>query len=510
MKKFTAIAAVLAMSNMAQAAGDATEYKWDAEVRTRFFSDNNLGRGTQLPPATAPNGAKSAQSNAWQQRNVVGMTMTKGESLTGRIRLINSMQWGSLGRFANTTTTNPAGTTSVNTNDGTAQPTQDNANNLLYVNEAWLGWAINPNVMMKAGRMSLATIADGSVLSTNDWLANPYASDGVKFVFDYDFGRIGLMGVKAADSGAAASPLTSDGETNFYGISFDVKNLPEWLKIANLHVIQQNKDVQSTALLAGATGIDGLLTGITSSNSNFTGAGLNVMRYGITIAGDTAGFDYGVTYAGLSGKILLNKASTAGTSATNGIREKEDVSWSASMIDARAGYTFADLMKFRLGVNYHMDSGNEGDAGKDSVGVYQPFFYERHAGAGRMDLIGWGNLTYIALNASFEPMENTTVGLDYFMFSRTKNDVNSAAYTETYGSSNTFNTLGNYNQTGANRNDKSAIGTEIDLYATHTYDNGLMLTGRYGQFMAGDYLKAPGSVNVDDAQQFMLEARVQF
>jgi hypothetical protein len=484
MKKFTAIAAVLAMSSMAQAAGDATEFKWDAEVRTRFFSDDNLGRGTQVPPATAPTNLKNAQSNAWQQRNSVGATMTKGETLTGRIRLINSMLWGSLNQTSGATAF-----------DNTAQPTQLNNNNYMYVNEAWMGWAINPNITMKVGRMALTTLADGLVLSNNDWLANPYSSDGVKFVFDYDVARIGVMGVKAADFGAATAPLTADAETNFYGISADFKNLPEWLKIANIHVIQQNKDFNNLIGNTSQANVNALLT----TAGAFAGTGLNVMRYGFSVAGDTAGVDYGVTYAGLNGKILLNKTGT-GTLAN-----KDDVTWAASMIDAKAGYTFADMMKLRLGLNYHTDTGNEGDSTKDSVGVYQPFFSERHATAGRMDLIGFGNLTYLAINLGLEPMENTKVGVDYYMFSRTKTEANSAVYTETYASSNTNNTLGTHS--AANKD--SNIGTEIDVYATHTYDNGLMLTGRYGQFQAGDYLKN-GGLSIDDARQFMLEARVQF
>ncbi len=484
MKRFAAFVAVLATANVVHAAGDATEFKWDAELRTRYFNNTNMGRN-QTPPidTSAPaTGSVYPSTAAWEQRSSLGLTMNKGESITGRVRLINNMLWGRTGQVASSPGTNV---------DNTAQPTQVNNNNFVYVNEAWVGWAINSNVTMKVGRMALATLADGMVLSNNDWIANPYSSDGVQFIFDYDWGRIGVMGVKAADSGviSAGSPA-SDPETNFYGASFDAKNLPEWLKVANVHVIQQNKDFVAS-------------TGMSSVNftSNQLGLmGLNVMRYGITLMGDTNNIDYGVTYAGLNGKLLLNKTGT-GTFAN-----KDDVNWNASMLHAKAGYTFADMMKLRLGVTYHQDSGNEGGASQDSVGVYQPFFAERHATAGRMDIVGMGNLTYIAINANIEPTETLKVGVDYLMFSRTRTNANSFAYDETYASTTTAsNALGS---AGAN-NDKAAIGTEIDVYATQKYDNGMELTARFGQFQAGDFLKN-NNVTVEDARQFMLEGRMMF
>lgn len=475
MNKFTAIAAVVAMSSMAHAAGDATEFKWDAEMRTRFFSQENMGIPTasnQSAGAAAPNNLKNTQNNFWRQRNALGLTLTKGESITGRVRMINSMRWGAL----------TGGST-----DNTAQPTQTNTNNLLYVNEAWMGWAINSNITMKAGRMALATVADGSVLSTNDWLENPYSSDGVQFIFDYDFGRIGVMGVKATDlQTAGTAPLSSDPETNFYGISFDAKNLPEWLKIANFHVIQQNRDQSGTVT---STNVNTLFT------TDAANIGLNVMRYGITLGGDVSGVDYGITYAGHQGKVIT-KGLVVGSA-------KDDVNWNSTMLDAKVGYTLADMMGLRIGVGYHQDGGQ--DNSTDSLTGYQPFFYERHANAGRMDLIGWGNLTSTTVNVAFSPMENTKVGVEYWMFSRTKTETASAAYRETQGSSNTNNTIGTASATNKDAN----IGTEIDVYATHQYDNGLSLTGRFGQFTAGDFLKN-GGVSVDDVRQFMLEGRMMF
>src|SRR5690606_20659827 len=126
---------------------------------------------------------------------------------------------------------------------------------------------------IKAGRGAL-DLADGTVVAKNDWEQLPYTFEGVYGAYFTEWANIGLFGVKGmTDGGSDVAP-----DVNFYGVSFDFKNLPEWLKMANLHVLQSK---------ATAT--------VTNDKES-------VLRYGITLKGDSSGIDYRVTYAGQTGE----------------------------------------------------------------------------------------------------------------------------------------------------------------------------------------------------------------
>ena len=460
MKKHIALVAVLVSGSAAM--GADTEFKWDAESRTRFFTNTNYVRnGAGLAPAAGTaTSTTEARDSVFRQRSSLGLNFKKGDNLSGRVRLLHTMAWGGA-----TAASQPA------------QPTGTAANSP-YLQEAWLAWNFAENLTAKWGRSAMMTVADGTVVSTNEWIENPYASENLTFVGDYSFGRVGLIAVKATDSATPSAPYSSDPETVFYGLSFDVKNLPDFLKAVNIHAIQQN--------------VDQIAAGTTLA----TGSGQSLTRYGLTVSGDSMGLDYRLTYAMHSGK-LVNAATTG-----NDLK--------GSMIDAGIGYTLADMKNLRFGVKYHMDSGADNDTANGSE-TYQPFYYERHANAGRMDIIGWGNLTNIEVQLDMDLTEHAKLGVTYNMFSRTTDK--DTAYMEAFTPGNGA-ALGNTTDTNGIvfGNTEKNIGTEIDLWLTHKYDNGLELTARYGMFTAGEYLKKSQGIgnDVKNATQAMLEARATF
>src|SRR5690606_38752743 len=130
---------------------------------------------------------------------------------------------------------------------------------------------------------------------------------------------------------------------------------------------------------------------------------------------------------------------------------------------------------------------------------YDSFFYEKHANAGLMDIVGWGNLTDMAVGYTLQPTDATTAGIHYHMFQRTDGNagitagLNGDAITSLNGTS-----------------DKKDIGQEIDLVAEHTYDNGLIMTGRVGMFMPGDALKDDTANNKDTYTAVYVQGKMTF
>ncbi len=145
------------------------------------------------------------------------------------------------------------------------------------------------------------------------------------------------------------------------------------------------------------------------------------------------------------------------------------------MMQAELGLKLNSFMGSRLYALYHMDSGDaNGTDGKNEK--YDPYFYERHANAGLMDIYEWGNLTQLTIGWTMKPGDNTDAGITYNMFSKT----------ESKGGV----TNGRFGTLGSGTAGKEDLGDEVDLWAEHRYDGGLSTLFRVGYFMPGDAHKA--------------------
>lgn len=422
MKKLMFVVASLALASIAMAA-DGTETKFSGELRGRYLMADN--------PSMAPD-ATADGSSGWMQRTKMGVTFSKGEDLMGQFTFMHNANWGDAANGGAA-------------NGGVAAGTSD-----VWASEAWGFWKATDNFSLRIGRGGFQ-IADGSVVGTNDWAEMPKAFEGVLGTWYTEFANIHGFGVKGVDSTGAVG--TDTPEANFYGLSFDVKNLPEALKMANVHFLQINSH-------------DVIAAGVMT----------NTLRYGLTLGGGLNNFDYRATYAGYSGEAKMGATSTDMT---------------GSMFDVEAGYTLPDYMKWHFGVLYHMDSGEDADASKTTQ--YNPFHYNEHENAGLMDVIAWGNSTYIKVGTSIAPWENSTIGLDYYMFSLSEEADTVNYQTAGYGAAR-------------NATLSDAVGSEIDFYATKTYANGFSAGLRYGVFTPGDYYVD----TAEAASQFMLEGKFTF
>ena len=446
MRKILALVSVLALVQTANAESNLTT---GAEFRTRVQNDMN----------TTANDDTGQTQNNWVHRLKVNMDWNVGEKFSAHTSLIHNTQCGQ-GDICNAQQTNTTGTLdsgpAVRNGVGDAQ-------NMLLVNEAYGTWMMSDSTSLRFGRGAF-TIADGSVIATNDWQNQPYAFDGALLTHDMEFGRLSGFYVKFADfANGFGGATVDDPETQAYGLSLDVKAVPDAIKMLNVHVVQVLKDETPTSTTVPQNGESSL-------------------RYGLTVGGDVAGVDYNATYAMVGGENLRKKQSLA----------NQDIA--SSMYDVKVGYTLPDLMGFRIGVDYHSDTGSSSSSTKDET--YDSFYYEMHDNAGAMDIFKWGNLTYVGVNLSMVPMENTRVGIDYYMFSQTEKDGTSVG-----------NINGNYFATNANNAAEDELGSELDVWASHKYENGLETYVRYSMFTPGAEFK---NLAEDTYSLVFVEAKMNF
>lgn len=457
MKKLIAAASLLAFVPAAQADHHG-DFSHSAEFRARYLMQENANGRKDNHPKT--------QSGV-NHRFKFGSTFRASERFTAGLTLLHNAQWGEqdtgvAGQGPNNTT--------VGVRDGLG-----NGDNMILVQEAYGSWMATDDFSVRFGRLGM-TMADGSVIDENDYERNPYSFDGVFGSYELEPVRINAWVVKYSEfvpTNAGTTDL-SDPEANAYGLSVDVKALPEFLNMVNLHVIQDTK-------------------AHTANSANLTDQlGRSILRYGLTLAGDTAGLDYRAVYAGMSGD-YIDVNPTTKTKA------------SGSMYHLELGYSLPEMMRSRIYAAYHSDSGDKATSADKNEG-YDPYFYNKHYNAGLMDVVNWGNLTYFSLGFTLMPMDDLELGLHYHDFSRSEKDASVNAGTN---GGSLFESTPGTPLTGA-ENDKKKIGSEFDFTAEKTYEGGFSLLARVGMFSPGAYLKDT-SVDIKDTYtQFMLQAKMNF
>ncbi len=419
MKKLSALIAVLSFLPLAHAYADGSDITASGDYRLQYQDNQDFG------------GAHSADDSNFHQRFRIGVNARANEKLNFHTTLVGNTDWGS------STTQN--GMTTLNAN------TTNDINNMLLVNEAYATWVLNDNWVLRAGRGAF-TMGDGRFISSNDWENVQTAFDGMMATWDQDWGRTSFFGVKG---GIDSSDNTID--SRFYGVSEDLKDLPTFLKMVNVHVLEVYQDQGTYNNTAGV---------------NIGGSGTVTLPYrdetraGFTVSGDEANVDYR-----LDGEIETGKYMEAAGNT------KENLS--THMVDADLGYTFPSLMNGRVHVGYHQDSGNNNATNTNDV--YNGFAYDRHDNGGLMNIFGWGNLTYTWLGVSAQPRDDISVAANYYMFSKT--EAQGVVMSGDYGLA--YSSIGGANTTSG------TLGNELDLTVTKHYGQKFYITGLYGMFDAG-------------------------
>lgn len=440
MKKLLAsmAATVVAGSAFAQTSG-TVETKIGGDFRSRYFSyDNyqgvNNGRG----------------ANFINNRAKVNIGMSKGDSLSAFVSLVHNNTFGS------SALNNVPSTTTANGSYNSGWGKQDNG---LMVNQAYGWWKSSDMFALTIGRMAV-DIADGKFFSFNDWQSLPTTHDGIKAGLNFDIGTLDLFMVRNSVRGALYNNATEQQRTNdAYIASFTFKNLPEVMKTGNIIFANMVNQLDANGAAATKSG--------------------TMQHIGLSVGGDVMGIMYSAAVGLQSGK-SINDESVSGT-----------------MYDLMVGYNLPETMGLKLWAGYHMDSGDKNSTTNKDEG-YTSLFYNIRENGGKMDIFRWGNLTYARLGAAIKPMDNTEVGVEYLMFSRTE---------KTGGITNGFAYTTGSNLAGTT---STALGNEIDLWARHNYDNGFNIGANIGMFTAGSALKNATAKYDKNMMQVMVEGGFTF
>lgn len=441
---------------------------WSFGRDAEFFNDANLR--TRYENNTFQNGRPKDENNkedneqTFTTRTQLGLNMRKGETIKARVMFQHNFTWGSDVEDP-AVTTSPGGTndSGVSSPDGTRD-----GQNLLLVNEAWLWWKLNEGMALRFGRGQFR-LGDGKVLSNNDYQNFPYALDGVILGWTAASMHTDFFAMKLAEY-TKTGTVRKDAEMNLYGLSLNFVQLPELFTMAHVHVMQVIKDT-----------LDTTKTTPTSEVSKYE-EGLNYGRYGIAVAGGQ-NFQFKLSYAAHTGTV----------SPVGG-----DLDWQGSMIDGEVGYQLKSFMNSRVAFLFHRDTGNSGSA--TSRTRYDGFLYDIHENAGAMDIISFGNLTYLGASLQFDLLADLRVFIDAYRFGRTElsdevvpGPSGKALFTSQRGSASS----------------DAAVGTELDVAAEHSYENGLQMKVRFSLFQPEAYLSGNNGP-ATTISQFFLQSRIQF
>jgi hypothetical protein len=504
MKTMIAMITVLTISPFAQAEEEVKgqvieKLNITAEYRARYQFDQSP---TGIKEDASGNNKQPGNQDAVAHRFKLGTTFKSSEKLSATLTLLHNANWGATDLNGDSTSTGHSPT-----GDDRAIPNGTNdAENMLLVNEAYGVWQVSDSMAVKFGRGSL-TLGDGNLISANDWQATPYAFEGVIASYMTEAADLAVFAVRYAEWQRGSNEKHNDDpESNSYGMSVDIKSLPEVFKLVNLHVQQNDLD---EIYCAEATS-DGGACDPAGTASLLPRA--STLRYGAAIAGQTGGFDFHLNYEAEQGNTRLGTL---------------EGSIAASMYQVELGWSLPETMNTRIYALYHSDTGDDNnnvggdsnaDTSEDDVSRqrYDGFFYEQHRNAGLMDVLAWGNLTYYSLGFTMEPLSEFYFGVHYHVFSRTTVDDSvqfQGANTGFNGSGN-GGLLSNGYSAAADVDEELAIGQEVDVVITQNYDGGFSLTAQAGVFMPGAHLKnaeATADESIEEAYtQIMVEGLMTF
>ncbi len=445
-------------------ASEDSEIKFNGDFRVRYENFQN--------PSAVYNASDSEAHVNHRLR--LNSTLRKGENLTSGLSLIHAGEWGSHSGVANSSIDS---TGTGNITDGTKNGIKDNQN-LILVNRAWGAWKYSNLVSFQFGRVGLS-VADGTVLSENDWDQYPTSHDGMVVNWEVSFGRLQFFTIKTNEYGPGF--ISHDAERNLYGASLDINSLPEWLKILNAHFIQIVKD---------ETG-----TGSSSSPPYLAGAKVNEQRLGATLSGDKGRFNYRLSGAYVFGQGTTQNAST-----------QTNLNISEYMLDSTLGFGLNPSQSLKSSIGVHIDSGSK-DLSTEQVHGYESFYYDTHRFGGLMDVVRWGNLTSTKLSLAFSPSEDVEFGILYYYYTHSEVSAQNAPS----GATASQTLFGPEYKTLTASPSITEIGHEIDLSFKKIFDSGLKFESFIAGFLPGSAMKE----NTDPKQdrviiEYFAQASLEF
>lgn len=394
--------------------------------------------------------------------------MYKGEYFETFFRFLNFADWGSA-----------TGDTSGGQHDSFSRT------NGLLVNQAYGTWKVDDTIGLRFGRVPL-NLGLGYTYGTNDWFNVPYSFDLIDVGWDWGGVELAVIAAKIQEfSTAAGQTLSSDPEENHIILNLDIKNALDSLEFLTFNIVQVNRDLGSP---------DG---GVSVVN------GLNTQRFSLETKISGKNF-FGSAFL----SYVTGEEKVAASNVLNGI-EKLEVNQTA--FDIKLGYNFTQVNNLKFWGGFHRDSGDN-DPGDDQSQSYDSFFYEVYGQSGLMDLIRWGNLSFIRAGFSVDIFTGLTIGSDWWSLSRSEaNDgVNFGAAGRFYNA----NVLSGDLVLGSGKD----LGNEFDIWLERKYQSGVDVRVTFSNFFPGETFStatgpsgaALASGNKPDSDIFQFLAQVGY
>ncbi len=338
----------------------------------------------------------------------------------------------------------------------------------VFIYELYANWLADSGLGFQVGRF-LFNSANDKFFSNNLDDAIPTRFDGGLLKYDKDFFNFsGGAFIVSQFQNAQLEIETS----RLYIVSVDLKIDENLFKNINLSFISYDT-VENTFV----------------ELNNFTFPEKSFTMYAVSLTGDYGPFFY-----------------TADAGLQQGTNDTADQTVDGSMFDAKLGYTIHVPSKSNIYVAGHIDSGDESSTAEVDES-YNPLFYNHFVNGGRMNLLGWGNLTSFTAGVSRQFTDNVNVQLEYIKFLRTTAEAGINGLSPTGLTALTIDESGN--NTGPYNNNLNSsnknIGDEVDLVIDYKSGVGLKFQSITGLFMPAGYLKDYDKSELIFFQRFGLE-----
>lgn len=328
---------------------------------------------------------------------------------------------------------------------------------MLHLYEANAEWSFASGLSVVVGRTPFE-IGNGAVFSKNTDDDFPTRFDGGYFQYQTDIAKFQLGGF-AISSWSTGGATFNNKDYKTYFLNADLKILEPYFKNISFTFLMLDRDEMNITTPVAVL---------------FPKEEKDI--YAVSMTGETGRFFYS-----FDGVIQEGKNRTSGQSIRS------------HMLHGRAGFIAYEPWQLGFYVQYHTDTGDDPNTA-DIDESYDPLYYNHFQNAGKMNLLGWGNLTYYSAGVSWVISSQTRFFLEYNRFYRSDVDSGIRGLGALGGNPLVWTSAGSvdgpYNN-NLGSTDKF-IGHEADLTFELQTDSGLRFQSITGVFVPGDYLKDYG------------------
>lgn len=369
-------------------------------------------------------------------RAQIDLTISKGEYFKTYFRAIHRGDWGD-------------------------QATdQDN----FLVQQAWGDWKVTDFLNLRFGRQAVQ-IGRGLVYGYNEWENSPNFYDGFTGHFDWEALEFSLYGLKLYQlDKVPGTSVASDPEVSHFILDINLKQISDYIQLASVNFVQVDGDI-------------GQLPNTTTVLDK-----QSIQRFGFDLITDGVNFRSAATLNYVTG----TERSSAGEEKVKQL-----------LMDGEVRLLLPDWKNFNFWGGFHSDSGDDDPADLSNT-QYEPLNYNFHVNAGRLDFLKFGNLTFARVGASMDVLGGWQVGLEGFMFQKTK----AGARTNFLRTPIADEFAAGSYVLGADKD----LGTEIDLWVSRTFASGVNLEVSLNYFSPGDAFK--GATDVLNSVPLAMDSQI--